>query len=99
MASGGSKSNSRANSRPTSKTVSQVQSRAASQVKSRAKRKVKNKIRKSPIIIEILVLLAVAAFLMYNYGEEWFGISFITVYPIRIVFARQLQPLSKVILL
>jgi len=40
------------------------------------KRRRKKGIRKSPIIITILLLLAVSAFLLFNYGEEWFGISF-----------------------
>lgn len=40
------------------------------------KRRKKKGIRKSPIVIIILLLLAVSAFLLFNYGEEWFGISF-----------------------
>ena len=41
-----------------------------------ARRRRRRKIfRKAPIIITILLLLAVSAFLLYNYGEKWFGIS------------------------
>ena len=40
------------------------------------KRRRKKGIRKAPIVIIILLLLAVSAFLLFNYGEEWFGISF-----------------------
>ena len=40
------------------------------------KRRRKKGIRKAPIVIVILLLLAVSAFLLFNYGEEWFGISF-----------------------
>ena len=57
------------------KYMKKVQSQAKSKAKSKAKRKVKNKIKKSPIIITILILLAVAAVLMWNFGEQWFGIS------------------------
>lgn len=40
------------------------------------KRRRKKGIRKAPTVIIILLLLAVSAFLLFNYGEEWFGISF-----------------------
>lgn len=40
------------------------------------KRRKKRGVRKAPIVITILILLAVSAFLIYNFGEEWFGISF-----------------------
>ena len=41
-----------------------------------ARRRRRRKIlRKAPIIITILLILAVSAFLLYNYGEKWFGIS------------------------
>lgn len=53
------------------KYMKQVQSRA----KSNAKRKVKNKIKKSPIVITILIIIAIAAVLMWTFGEQWFGIS------------------------
>lgn len=56
-------------------TQDKIKSKAKSKAKSHVKRKVKNKVRKSPIIITILILLAVAAVLMWNFGEEWFGIS------------------------
>ena len=57
------------------KYMKKVQSQAKSKAKSKVKRKVKNKVRKSPIIITILILIAVAAVLMWNFGEQWFGIS------------------------
>lgn len=53
------------------KYMKKVQNRA----KSKAKRKVKNKVRKSPIIIAALIIIAVVAVLMWNFGEQWFGIS------------------------
>ena len=56
-------------------TEDKIKSRVQSKAKSHVKRKVKNKVRKSPVIITILILLAVAAVLMWNFGEEWFGIS------------------------
>ena len=53
-----------------------LESKVKSRAKSRARRKVRSTVRKSPIIIAILLILAVAAFLLYNFGEQWFGISF-----------------------
>lgn len=50
-------------------------SKYGKKVQSRVKRKVKKKIKKSPIIIAIILLLAVAGLLFYQFGEEWFGIS------------------------
>ncbi len=41
--------------------------------KSSYKRKIKRKIRKSPIIIAILLILALAAFLFVRYGDKIFG--------------------------
>ncbi len=56
--------------------ASSYETKLKNHAKKRVRRKVRNKVRKSPIIITILIILAVAAVLLYNYGEEWFGISF-----------------------
>lgn len=56
-------------------TEDKIKSKVKSKAKSHVKRKVRNKVRKSPIIIAILLVLAVAAVLMWNFGEQWFGIS------------------------
>ena len=40
------------------------------------RRKRRSSLRKAPIVVTILLLLAVVAFLLFNYGEKWFGISF-----------------------
>ncbi len=40
------------------------------------KRKIRRRIRKSPIIITILLILAIAAGALFFHGEEWFGISY-----------------------
>ena len=57
-------------------TEDKVKKKVQSKARSHVKRKVKNKVRKSPIIITILVLLAIAAALIWNFGDEWFGLSF-----------------------
>ncbi|MBQ4090992.1 MAG: MBL fold metallo-hydrolase [Clostridia bacterium] len=56
--------------------MASVESRIKSRAKSRAKRKIKNQVRKSPIIILILIILAIAAVLVVHNSEKWFGFSF-----------------------
>lgn len=56
--------------------MASIESKIKSRAKSQAKRKIKNKVRKSPIIIFILIILAVAAIILVNNSEKWFGFSF-----------------------
>lgn len=58
-----------------SEVAEKLKNKAKSRAKSKIKRKVKNKVKKSPIIITILILLAVAALLFCQYSEQWFGFS------------------------